>query len=141
MTDFLASARTRWKAHKRLWWFVLAMTVIITTAIVEHFGVFAYFLASVFSVTALYFAASMNWSLHTRPWLWLALSVFAVLHVPLIILIGKYVPMKGHIDGHGVVGIALADAAIMTGIIRFPDFLKESIKYFKEPNAEGTTAK
>ena len=136
MTETGTAAPERAHVHNRLLWFALAMAMVLATAIFEDFGLFTYFLASIFSIIALVFAAAMNWKLHTRPWLWVALSSFALLHIPLILFIGKYAPIKGHIDGRGVVAIALADAASMTGVIRFPSFLKEFIDGFRDPKAE-----
>jgi hypothetical protein len=138
VTEVETAQTDRWTAHKRLLCFLVASVVILGTAVSEGYGVFAYFLASVFSVTALFFAAAFNWKLHKKPLLWVTLTSFAILHIPLVILIGKYVPMKDHIDARGVLGIALADAAIMTGVIRFPDFMKEFIDGFKDPNADRT---
>ena len=136
------TARPKWCHPIPFGWAVLIIAVGgITEIIAERFGMFAFFMGTVFAIIALYFAASINWRLHTEPWFWVCLCSFVLLHVPLVFLIGKYVPMKGHIDGRGVVGIALADAAIMTAVIRFPDWITSSLEWIFSKDGEGTATK
>jgi hypothetical protein len=125
----------------RKWLLVCFGLEIIGMAMFGYFGIFQYFFPVLVSVGAILLAACFTWKLHYELWFWFTLIVAVLIHAPLVYLFAKNVPHMGHIDGHGVAGLVLVDAVLISAVIRFPDWLEDTIKWFSSDNTEYSNGK
>lgn len=130
------------ETRKWLYW-LLAIAGCAAMIFLDHFGMFQYFWVSIISITALSFAIWENRSRHKELWFWITLFAFTSLHLFLVIIVGehKWLMSVGHGTGQGVAGVAIADGLIMTGVIRFPDWITSTLEWFFSDGPEGTVSK
>ena len=131
--------------YSRPWMGLVAgIPVFAIMLLCEHLGVYEYFWATLSSVIAMSLAIWENRSFHKEVWYWISLVVFVILHVLLIAVIARYKILTNvhGPDARGLLGLTLVDFAIMTAVIRFPDWVISSLTwFFGDPKAEGSVAK
>jgi hypothetical protein len=112
---------------------------IVWVAVFTSFGLEAYDWPTLFSVIAIGFAFYMNWKLHHKLWFWISILCWSFLHFLFVGWFAASFGHLGHVYGRGVLGVAIADAAIITGIIRFPSWFVSSMKWFWSDNTDTKT--
>jgi hypothetical protein len=110
----------------------------------DHFGFHEYFWATVVSVTAFSLAIWENRSYHVEIWFWISLLLFAAIHAILVVVTAQhrlFSDVHGY-NARGLIFIALVDFAIITGVIRFPDWVVSSYDwFFGDQRGERTVGK
>jgi hypothetical protein len=122
---------------------LLAIPLFALMMLCDHFGIFQYFWATVISITAMAFAIWENRSYHNEIWFWVTLLVFTLLHIFLVEIIAehKWLNSVHGYETHGLLGFALADGAIMTAVIRFPDWITSSLEWMFSDDSKGAVTK
>jgi hypothetical protein len=128
------------KPFPRRWIVAMICLEIVGMVIFGYLGIFEYFLPIFFSVAAIILAASMSWKLHHESWFWVTVVGAILIHTPLIIWIAHLGVLKGHIDGRGLAALVLVDAVLITTVIRFPDWVEETIRWFSSSNTEFSSS-
>ena len=122
---------------------IAALTLGILGEVVDHFGYNQYFWIGGISLMALSFAIWENRSFHKEFWFGFVLVVFFVFHAFLVLIVGQrhWLDSIGHGTGRGVAVVALLDAGVMSGFIRFPDWITHILESHFGVSNEGTAAK
>lgn len=131
------SKPSRWSSHISLRWPLAGIAAMIGLEVVfSYLKIPEYILPTFFSIGALGLAAMMNWSLHGRAWFWITMLGFSAIHVPFVVWLAKSMNPRSHIPGRGVAAFALAEAGIITAIIRMPGWIKDVYSPYTGPEPE-----
>ena len=122
--DISTPSRSR-SPLKASWWITIFAVEIVMCVLFWYFGIFEYALPVLYTCCAVGLSIAMNWVFHSKAWFWIALSIFAVVHIPLVIWLTRSIPSRSNIEGRGLAGFALADAAIFTAAIRMPGWIRD----------------
>jgi len=120
----------------RLWlvpWFLLMIIGMITF---RCFGIFKYFVPVGDSVSAILFAALMSWKLRHKSWFWPTLIGAVLVHLPLIIWSADSDILQRLMGKRGWALVAALDAVLITAIIHFPDWIRDSFRLVSSNNIE-----
>jgi hypothetical protein len=120
-------------------WIALMIALLLAgMALFDHFGFLNFFWPVLISLSAIIGSAFFCWNLHHEAWFWTTLSVAALVHVPLTLWLATRPNIHAFIQGKGVFLPALVDALLISAFIRFPDFLRDSIKWFSSEETAST---
>ncbi len=116
----------------KLVFFLAAIAVVIVTGTLGILDITFYmFLA----FAALVGTGAVNWKLRHSAWFWSVMTFSALLNTFLVVWLVRVFPIsqhKGYLELKGFVVFVIVDAAIMTGLIRFPGAMKDIYSPAKE---------
>jgi hypothetical protein len=94
--DLKRDLRAAREIHLPVWVLLLAgVGAALIAILLDHYGKIVFALPVYNSLVVFSYLIALRWGLRMRIWFWVALTIFAILHVPLILLIpwtNKWVP-------------------------------------------------
>jgi hypothetical protein len=124
------------------WWGVLCVMVgtLILVLPFVYFGRFDLARPTVYSVAMVAIAIAMRWKLRRHVWFWGTITIFAVLHVPLILFVPwttKWVPALV------IIPIGVADLYVMLWVLSVVGKFMEGPETSEgeRPSSGGTTTR
>ena len=117
MNGYRPDVERSWFANERKRDWLMFIPATILFALVWHFTTREKAIGSVGTLLLLYVMTTLMWDYHREKWLWLALSVFAALHVAVIWFIPFRLPSGPAITY--VLPIAMIDGFLMWGVLRW----------------------